>query len=282
MITNKKTQIIYRSIFLAISLAGCIWSLFNGSKYNPDFYLYFTNISNYLCLGIVLTLLIDDIKKYKSGVKNDLVSMAPNFRLSVCVMIIITFLVYNTILNHPFKIEYWLNIRSIILHLICPVMFVVDYMLFSEKRKVGMSAPFLALIIPAIYVFYILIRAEVYVGTGKMVYPYFFLNGYEIGWGAVVLYIIGIMAIIIGLGYALWAYDKLVRNENRKLVWDFSPLPKPELVDNQTEQVEEKVEETVDENKVLADKKEEKKEKVEELQVTEKPKRGRPKKNLEE
>lgn len=284
MITNKKTHIIFRSIFLAISLVGIIGSFgtYRGA-YNPDFYLYFTNLSNYFCFGVILTLLIDDIKKFRAGVRNEASELAPNFRLAVCIMIIITFLVYNTILSHPFKVSYWTDFQSLIMHLVCPVMFILDYMLFSKHRTLRVYAPALTCIFPLIYVFYILIRAEVYVGTGKMVYPYFFLNGYEIGWGAVVLYIIGIAAIIIGLGYALWAYDKLVRNENGKLVWDFSSLPKPEPVDTQTEQVEEeKVEEMIDENKVVADEKEEKLEKVEESQVTEKLKRGRPKKKLEE
>ena len=258
MLTNKKTHIIFRSIFLVISLVGIIGS-FGTYKgvYNRDFYLYFTNISNYLCFGVILTLLVDDIKKYKSGIKTGTSELAPNFRLSVCILIIVTFLVYNTILSHPFKASYWMDFQSLIMHLVCPVMFILDYMLFSKHRQLRIYSPFIPCIIPLFYVLYVLIRAEVYVGTGKMVYPYFFLNVYELGWG-VLLYIIGIAFVVIGLGYALWAYDKLVRNENGKLVWYFSPLPKPEPAVTQTEQVqEEKSEEMIDENKVVADEKEE-------------------------
>ena len=297
MVSNKKTHIIFRSVFLFVSLVGCVLSLgFFEGGYNPTFYLYFTNISNYLCFGVILTLLIDDIKKFRKGVKNELSSMAPNFRLSVCVMIILTFAVYNTILNHPFKVAYWTNVRSILLHLVCPVMFVIDYLLFSKPRQLRLSAPFLTLIVPAIYVFYILIRAEVYAGTKTMAYPYFFLNVYEIGWGNVVLYILGIGVCVLALGFVLWAYDKLVKGENKKLSWDFSPLPKPEPVvaeEHQETQVshEELSEKTEipdnDKEQENTNENETQKVKTKEIQDEtqlnqEKPKRGRPKKKIQE
>lgn len=235
MIANKKTHIIYRSIFLLISLVGIIGSFgtFKGA-YNPDFYLYFTNISNYLCFFVILTLLMNDIKKFKNGVKEELSELAPNFRMSVCVMIFVTFLVYNTLLSNPFEAKYWIDFQSLITHLICPVLFIVDYMLFSKHRTLHVYAPFLACIMPFIYVFYILVRAEIYVGTGKMVYPYFFLNVYELGWGNVILYLFAICAVVIGIGYVFWAYDKLVKSEDNKLKFDFSPLPKPEIIVTET------------------------------------------------
>ena len=279
MVTNKKTHIIFRSVFLALSLVGCLASfgLFEW-KYNSDFYLYFTNISNYLCFGVILTLLIDDIKKYRKGVKNEASSIAPNFRLSVCVMIFVTFLVYNTILNHPFKVSYWTNFKSVLLHLVCPVMYVVDYMLFSKHRDLRIYAPFLCAVMPLVYLLYILIRAEVYVGTGKMVYPYFFLNGYEIGWGIVALYVLGLAVIVIGIGYAFWAYDKLVRNNEGKLSWDFSPLPKPEPVVVENVEIEVKEDQALEsEDKVKEVEPE--KQASELVEEPEKKKRGRPRKN---
>ena len=281
MVKSLKTQIIFRSIFLVFALFGVITSfgVLQG-KYNPDFYLYFTNISNYLCFFVVIALLVDNAKKYSKGEREDLTEFAPNFRLSVFVMIFITFLVYNTILDHPFKVSYWTNIRSIVVHLICPVLFMVDYMLFSKHRTVSKKAPFLALIIPVVYFLYIVIRAEVYVGTGKMVYPYFFLNGYELGWGVVALYLLAIAVIIVGVGFALWAYDKLVKNEENKLVWDFSPLPKSENLEPQrAESLEDSGEEKSEETKEDTVVEEIKETKQDDENTEEKPKRERKKKS---
>ena len=245
MVKSKKTQIIFRSIFLVISLVGIIGSFgtFKG-VYNPNFYLYFANLSNYFCFFAVLALLFDDVRCVKAGITHKESDIAPIFRFSTCVMIVLTFAVYNVILSNPFQAGYWLNFQSLIMHLICPVMYIVDFMIFSKHRTLKLWAPLCACIFPFIYVFYILVRAEIYVGTGKFVYPYFFLDVYSFGFSNVMLYIFFITIGVLAVGFALWAYDKLVRNENGKLVWDFSSLPKPEPV-----VVEEKREESVEEVK---------------------------------
>lgn len=245
MVKSKKIQIIFRSIFLVISLVGIIGSFgtFKGA-YNPNFYLYFTNLSNYFCFFAVLALLFDDVRCVKAGITHKESDIAPIFRFSTCVMIVLTFAVYNVILSNPFQAGYWLNFQSLIMHLICPVMYIIDFMIFSKHRTLKPWAPLCACIFPFIYVFYILVRAEIYVGTGKFVYPYFFLDVYSFGFSNVMLYIFFITIGVLAVGYTLWAYDKLVRNENGKLVWDFSPLPKSEIV-----VVEDKKEESVKEIK---------------------------------
>ena len=280
MVASKKTHIIYRSIFLVFALVGIIGSFgtFNGA-YNPDFYLYFTNISLYLSFFVSITLLLDDVKKWKNNEKQALSSLAPNFRLSVFVMVFVTFVVYNTMLSNPFSEAYWTNFQSLITHLVCPLLFMLDYLLFSKHRTLEIYAPFVALIMPFIYVFYILVRAEVYVGTGKMVYPYFFLNVYKLGWGNVVLYLLGIAVAVLLIGYAIWAYDKLVKGEDKKLKFDFSPLPKPEpdIVEenNNVEDNKEEMVENIEANQTV-EVKEEKVEQIdnepEAIKVEEKPK----------
>ena len=252
MIKNKKTHIIYRSIYLVIGLIGIISSFgaFNG-VYNPNWYLYYTNISNYFCFFTVLALLIHDVKAYRNGEKVGVSSIAPLFRFCVCVMIFITFIVFNTLLTHPFSVEYWIDLQSVIMHLILPIMFILDYMLFSKHRSVNVFAPLFACIVPLIYVLYILIRAEVYLGTGRMIYPYFFLNVQYFGYGGVALWCLGIAAIVILVGYLFWMYDKLIKNDDGKLKLDFSPLPKPikeECIskNNEIQSTNEQTEESID------------------------------------
>ena len=228
MVNNRKAQIIFRSIYLIFALVGVVASfgVFDG-VYNKYWYLFFTNISNYLSFFTILALLIYTVRDYKNGEKRGLTSQAPIFRFSVAIMMIITFAVYNILLSNPFSGAYWMNWQSLIVHLVCPVMFVVDYMIFSEHRKLGVLAPLCAVILPCIYVVVILSRAEVVLGSGELVYPYFFLDAHSLGYGVVALALLAILAVILGLGYLLWAYDKLVKNEEGKLKWDFSPLPKP-------------------------------------------------------
>ena len=228
MVKNRLAQIVYRSIYIAIGLVGLAGGMgaFSG-KYLREWYLYFTNISNWLCFFVMLALLIYTIRDYKKGEKFGLVSQAPLFRFCVLVMILLTFLVANTLLSNPFSADYWTNVVLLLLHLVLPVMFIVDYLLFSEHRALGVFAPLYSMIMPLVYVAFILVRAEVKLGSGEFTYPYFFLDAFTLGYGKVFLYVAGLLVIFVALGYAVWAYDKLVKDKNTgKLKWDFSPLPK--------------------------------------------------------
>lgn len=238
MVQNRKAQIIYRSIYLVIAFVGILASfgVFDG-KYNNYWYLFFTNISNYLCFFTVLALLCYTVRDYKNGEKRGLSAQAPLFRFCVCVMILITFFVYNTLLSNPFSGDYWMNWQSLILHVVCPIMFVVDYLIFSKHRSINVFAPLFSCIMPFIYVLIILSRGEVVLGSGALAYPYYFLNAHAIGYGRVALFVFVFLIVFVALGYAIWAFDKLVRDENGKLKWDMSPLPKPEPVVEETEDV---------------------------------------------
>ena len=228
MVKNRLAQIIYRSIYIAIGLVGIVGSFgtFSG-HYFGNWYLYFTNISNYLCFFVMLALLLYTIRDYKKGEKYGLSASAPIFRFCVLIMILLTFLVANILLSNPFSAEYWTNFIVVLLNLVLPVMFIVDYLLFSEHRTLNAFAPLYSVIMPLIYFTFIMVRAEVKLGSGDMAYPYFFLDASVLGYGTVLLYVLGLIFVFVALGYGVWAYDKLVKDEKtQKLKWDFSPLPK--------------------------------------------------------
>jgi hypothetical protein len=70
MIKNRTTQLIFQSFFCAIGLIGIVASLgiFDDVRnLRWDFYVHFTNLSNYLCIGIVLAELIQTAKKEGDG-----------------------------------------------------------------------------------------------------------------------------------------------------------------------------------------------------------------------
>ena len=100
-----------------------------------------------------------------------------------------------------------------------------------------------------VYVLLILIRGELVLGTGALEYPYYFLDAHTNGYLYVIIYLLVVNVIFIALGYLFWAYDKLIKNKENKLIWDFSPLPKPEPqnFDNKEIVINEK-EEIVDNN----------------------------------
>ena len=66
MIKNKTAQMIYQTVYCTIGLIGVIASfgIFDDiSNIRWDFYVHFTNISNYFCIGVMVTALIETIKK---------------------------------------------------------------------------------------------------------------------------------------------------------------------------------------------------------------------------
>ena len=66
MIKNRTTQLIFQSFYCAIGLIGIIASLgVFDDVLNPrwDFYVHFTNLSNYLCIGVMIFELIETAKR---------------------------------------------------------------------------------------------------------------------------------------------------------------------------------------------------------------------------
>ena len=66
MIKNRTTQLIFQTIYCTLGLVGTIASLGIFDNINAirwDFYVHFTNISNFFCLGVMFTALFQTIKK---------------------------------------------------------------------------------------------------------------------------------------------------------------------------------------------------------------------------
>ena len=63
MQNNRIAQIVYRTIYITLGFIGIIGSFgYFNRNFNQNFYLMYTNLSNYFCIGITLYLLIGNIK----------------------------------------------------------------------------------------------------------------------------------------------------------------------------------------------------------------------------
>ena len=66
MIKNRIAQIVFQTSFCAIGIIGVIASLgIFDYTFRSDFYVHFTNLSNYLCIIIMFAELIQSIKNIK-------------------------------------------------------------------------------------------------------------------------------------------------------------------------------------------------------------------------
>ena len=162
MIKNRTAQLIYQTIYCTLALVGSIASLgiFDDIKmFRWDFYIYFTNLSNFLCFGVMLTALIQTIKKKEDG----FVSACPLLKFIGMLGIVLTFLVFNFMLAGAEGRDPQLNwrISSISFHVVLPLMYIADWFLFYERKKTTWRYPIASISFPLCYAMFLLIHAAI-------------------------------------------------------------------------------------------------------------------------
>lgn len=204
MIKNRVVQIIFQTTFCILGVACVAISLgLFDYNYHSNFFLHFTNLSNYLCIGIMCAELIQTVKK-----KNDsYVSVAIAFKFISMLSILLTLIVFNFVLapreNYP---NY--SVISILFHIILLIMFTLDWFLFYERNQVKWYYPLLALIFPFIYIVIIYIRAWVLnFDNSFYIYPYFFLDLNNQGILGVLKWVISLLIGYVSLGFILFKFD---------------------------------------------------------------------------
>lgn len=209
MIKNRTTQLVFQTIYCVLAVIGFLGSIgYFSADFNEGFFIYYTNLSNYICMGVMFVSLFKTIKSANKK-EDGYCETAPTFNFMCLIMIMVTFLVYNTLLvGENTVVQYFTSQSNLIMHLILPVMFILNWVLFYEHGKLRWYQPLLSLIMPLVYVTFILIRASVLNGASNTVlYPYFFLNVTNLGIGGVFTWIIVLLAIFVMLGYLIYALD---------------------------------------------------------------------------
>ena len=162
MIKNRTAQLIFQTIYCTLGIVGIIASFGIFDNINTirwDFYVHFTNISNFLCIGVMLASLIQTAKK-----KDDsYVTVAPMLKFIGMLGILLTFLVFNIMLAGAADRDPQANWRigSICFHVILPLMYIADWFLFYERRNCKWYYHIASLAFPVVYVVFILIQAVI-------------------------------------------------------------------------------------------------------------------------
>ena len=181
------------------------FQLHTGSLSTRPF-VFYTSLSNLLCSGFMLISLIHSICKSKTQSP-----FAPLCKYLFTAAILLTALVHNLFLEyHSSLYSYFADIKNALHHLILPLLFLLDWLLFYPKGKIKIYQPFLVPVIPLFYVSYILIRAAYVQQAGisvNVLYPYFFLNIENLGWQGFGIWMGILLCAILALGYGLYGID---------------------------------------------------------------------------
>ncbi len=221
---NRTAQLIFQSVYVALAAVACVGSVgFYDMKFTSDFYIYFTNISNYLCAGIMIGELIQTAGKPSDSY----VTTAPRIRVISMLGLVLTFLIFNILLANDPARDPALNykVECILCHIILPVMYVADWVMFYEHGKINWKLPLLSALFPLLYLAYVLVHAALwkfdssimnYAGTDPVIYPYFFLNPERVGIGGMIMWVIILLACFIILGYLFMLADRLLREKPKR------------------------------------------------------------------
>ena len=226
MIKNRTAQLIFQTIYCTLGLVGCIASLGVFDNINLirwDFYVHFTNISNFLCIGVMLAGLIQTAKKKEDS----FVTAVPMLKFIGMLGILLTFLVFNIMLAGAEGRDPQANWRigSLLFHVLLPVLYIADWFLFRERGKCKWYYPIASIGFPVAYVIFLLIQAIILkfdssimipTTTTPLIYPYFFVNLDTQGVPGVLMWIGILSAAFVAVGYLFFSIDKLGKKSSEK------------------------------------------------------------------
>lgn len=223
MIKSRTAQLIFQTIYCTLGLVGIIASLgiFDNIRViRWDFYVHLTNVSNFLCIGVMVASLIQTIKKKEDSY----VTAAPLIKFIGMVGILLTFLVFNLMLAGAEGRDPQANWRigSLCFHVVLPILYIADWFLFRERGTAKWYYAIASISFPFFYVVFLLIQAIILkfdssilipTTTTPLIYPYFFLDIDTQGLPTVLMWI-GIVAVVVTtVGFLFFGLDNLGRKQ---------------------------------------------------------------------
>ena len=226
MIKNRTAQLIFYTIYCTLGLVGCVATTGIFDDINTirwDFYVHFTNISNFLCIGVMLACLIRTAKKKEDSY----VKTASVLKFVSMLGILLTFLVFNIMLAGAEGRDPQANWRigSLTFHVVLPIMYVADWFLFRERKKCRWYYPLVSVGFPVGYVIFLLIHAIILkfdssilipTTTTPLIYPYFFVNLDNLGVTGVLTWIGILSAAFVAMGFIFIGLDQLLGKKKLK------------------------------------------------------------------
>ena len=225
MKTNRTAQLIYQTFYCALGFVAIFASfgIFDDyTMFRWDFYVHFTNLSNYFCIAIMVAQLIQTAKKKEDSY----VTALPLLKFIGVLAILLTFVVFNTLLAGAADRDPQLNWRvgSLLCHVLLPILFVGDWFIFRERGKVKWYYPIVSAGFPLAYMTFIFIQAVILKfdtsilipGTKTpLIYPYFFVNLETQGVAGVAKWAVLMFVAFMAVGFVFYGIDRLLNRKGK-------------------------------------------------------------------
>jgi hypothetical protein len=206
------------------ALAGISLQINSGSKdwmESGSIFLYFTTQSNIWIALIALPVIIFDlVGKGRRDLPKTLYAIKFMFTASIS----LTFVVFSLLLAPLMPRSYLLSPSNLFLHNITAFFALADFWIFDRKMTIKKGTWLLAVIMPALYLVFVLILASTGPRFSGNLVPYFFLDYQKLGWlrigqgGIGVAYWIAILFALSGfIGWGILFVVKKLAKASRSL-----------------------------------------------------------------
>lgn len=219
---NKKLFFIYRLLIVLSLLIGIVLNLINTTSIKKIL-SYYTMQSNILCLITFIIFIINDISgtEYKKSNTYFIIKGAITITILLTLSVYLMSLVPNNLPMYE-KSGICLNkkkIANLFVHIISPILVIMDYFLFDEKGYFKLYYPIIWLFLPILYLQYVYIYNAIggsfYNLGGSNEFGYFFLDYKKIGVINVVGWIISLSLFVLLISYLLIYIDKKRSKQKR-------------------------------------------------------------------
>lgn len=218
---SKKFQLYYRIGLALLLFSGLLSNIISNlnDPYHQNF-IYYTFQSNFICFCMTMILIKNNLNDIRNGKYQGYQNKYIIVEYIVSIWIIITCLIYNFLLGDIFSSQYWSTYHNSVLHLFGPILYVLDFWLFSNGKLINRWHPLTCLIYPYLYIIYILVRSiilnKVYLNIPKgiKVFPYFFVDVSRLGYFGVFRWIILLTFIFLILSYLMYGLYSLKKYYN--------------------------------------------------------------------
>ena len=184
---NRPLRFAIVILYIFVATYGCVSSWVYGTR----FFLYFTNLGNLYCLGLMINELVRLIRR--KAISLSLLQ----WEFAGLISILVIGAVYNLLLGDPTSASYWANKPSVCLHLITPILYALYFFSTRPVRKVAVGGIQCSILLPYLYIAFIYTRHLI---TGDPWFPYFFLDINRIGWLGALCWIIALTGVFVLTG----------------------------------------------------------------------------------
>ncbi|MDR3186729.1 MAG: Pr6Pr family membrane protein [Christensenellaceae bacterium] len=221
MIRNRKFALVFRTVAFLIAISGLLDSFISLThSIDGALFMYYTVQSNILACVMFGLLIVCTAKGLKKDGTLGSSSYLQRFEMVACVDLLLTLLVFWVLLTPTmFKMTdggvYLWSYENLSVHLITPLLCLIDYILFSYPRKLKYIDVYLVLIFPISYLAFATIAGfsgyvfSIHDGAAQR-FPYFFMD-YDLLGALTIVYILALIIIFLLISHVFYYIDHKFR-----------------------------------------------------------------------